>query len=325
MALNHHQKERVKYINDWKVNKNIPALDYEFPVEKQFRNRVKNSESSIFKPLKFPYNDNKNFQVLVSFILDGLRFLPYRPDISFDSFWKALEVEVCRINGKQNITDSLAAASCIHWSSYFAINQNVKSALYDALASAPVQTFELGAKHTVGSVAMLNSQAPLDITIQTPQNKRLIRFPSDNQRGNLKDFLLDASVHFNGVASPENMRKCALLLRRIFSGQLNPSKTAVSSAFSISDQEKLHFFVSGIMYTFRNNRFHGSSPSPFTSSVAAMTTYAHTYYMVFVTYSLLIISMSISGSLTVTSNEIEENIRENRNIVSELFGGIMND
>ncbi|SDP78443.1 hypothetical protein SAMN04488529_11716 [Clostridium gasigenes] len=95
------------------------------------------------------------------------------------------------------------------------------------------------------------------------------------------------------------------------------------SKYSVSMCDKLHFIVSGYIYTLRNDTMHGNNISITKSSKTNMSTYANNYYSFLFMYYLVIILMLDKYSSDYNMNkyeELAENIKQNVELYKELFG-----
>ena len=80
-------------------------------------------------------------------------------------------------------------------------------------------------------------------------------------------------------------RNAGMLLQQIIAGK---QVTINGQNFKFDRAKILKFIINGILYTYRNERFHGDAFSPFKSSTAKIKTYANSYYFLISIYFILV-------------------------------------
>lgn len=280
-----HKEIRVKLIN-----KNKPAFpEYSglLPIEKQFIEKIKNNNISVLHTFEAISSINKDYNIIICNILEALEQLPRRTDIAFDFIWRAFEKALSiGVDPDDNITKQIVNYS-IRFETVCATNPAINSTFISLMDIIPLQTCEYIAKlifreYRYGKV--INDQSGI---IQ-----RTIRHNSPNSLPNLHQFLhslyekycLDSSSNPLAIIPPINIRNCGLVIKKYLCG--NPISIA-SSCYSATVSDKISFTLNFLLYSFRCERTHANSISPFKSSLARMKTYAHVHYCLITNMTLL--------------------------------------
>lgn len=87
-----------------------------------------------------------------------------------------------------------------------------------------------------------------------------------------------------------------------------------------SIQNRLNIAINGLLYSFRNDRVHGGSFSPFRSSKASLRTYAHSTYSFLLTYYLLLSLLHFRDGQVMTDDDALVNLDINLNLYRQLYG-----
>jgi hypothetical protein len=294
---NHHRRLRYQAIANWAAA-GVLARRPAFPVEQAFAERLNKLEVPFFRPVALPYSDDRVYNTQVSYIVDALDLLPKRPDVAFDSVWKAFEV-VCLAVGNTNITDSLDKVLTGRL-----VDREVLNLLCSA---APAQACEFMYARAVAATeegaGLMNSE-----------DKRWHRLKSD---ANWPPLL--ASLKRRN-ATGQQRRDGAMLLRRALQGdELDLSGEKIR----LSEDTRGWLLVGCFLYTARNERFHGLSFSPFISSAAKVSTFTHPYFAFLGTYGLLCSLWSSSDArcgVGLDSDVVLFNVQENLESARLLFG-----
>ena len=92
----------------------------------------------------------------------------------------------------------------------------------------------------------------------------------------------------------------------------------------LEEYKRLWFMMGGVLYTARNERFHGDNFSHFKSSLSSIKTYGHFYYLLLFTYSLLwtvMLRLSLKSGYPdfVTANQVQTSIDRNIELYKMAF------
>lgn len=123
----------------------------------------------------------------------------------------------------------------------------------------------------------------------------------------------------NDKPLPTDQRKAGRLLRRMFEGK---AVVLDGQSFSIGDKEKANFLIKVVLANSRNERFHGGVFPPFRSSSAKLSTYAHAYYLLHISYALLLEVFLYRGYAVITAEEVKATIYNNASMFKMIFSGV---
>lgn len=262
-----YSKKRVDYNNKW------PEKVISFSGQEAF-NTLLNEKGikNILRPIQIPYIDDFQFQRLLSFKIDIYEQLPNRPDIAFDLAWRTFEAYSAYFShiGNWNTTKTWKILN--KTSEDILINQlNRSSDLLQAIKklfdSVPLQATEFLVRRlfeaTSGSLKS--------------QQTQIIERVTDS----LGSDLFESIKLKYGVLNPESQRKAGMLLQLIISGK----RVDINGKnYQLNTLQILKMLINGLLYTYRNERFHGDAFSPFKSSKTQIKTYAHSYFCLIATY-----------------------------------------
>jgi hypothetical protein len=269
------------------------------PIEISFASRVARSGATFFSPIALSDSPDLAFHKEVSYLIDAFDQLPLRPDVAFDSTFKALESTVKRLAGTTNVTEALRTTA-----NKFCPSSDRVSALLD---SAPVQTCEYLYKRLAPHLQ--------DWANGNYAGKVLTRL-SSNAAPDVVPLLQALSARqVAGVGEREQAMFLRLALRGI-------SLTGGHPVVQLGLPGRVHLLLAGLLYTARNDRFHGESFSPFVSSAASIKTYAHPHYLFLAAYGVLngLWLEDPSRSSLLTADDVVLNITDNINSAQAVFG-----
>lgn len=265
-----YSKKRTDY------NNNYPEQIITFSGQLEFNNLLQTKGiTHIFKPIKLPLIEDFNFQRLLSFKIDIYEQLPNRPDIAFDLCWRTFEAYSSFFANKLDwntkkthiITNKICEDILLN---QYSRNLQLLSTIKTLFRSIPLQATEFLVRRLFESAS---------VAIESQQNNIIERV----EKSIGKD-LYEAVKTKYGHLTPDNQRKAGMLLQLIIAGE----KVSVGERqFQLNLLETLKLIANGILYTYRNERFHGDAFSPFKSSKTQIKTYAYSYYCLNATYVLL--------------------------------------
>lgn len=262
-----YSKKRVDYNNKW------PEKVISFSGQEAF-NTLLNEKGikNILRPIQIPYIDDFQFQRLLSFKIDIYEQLPNRPDIAFDLAWRTFEAYSAYFSqiGNWNTTKTWKILN--KTSEDILINQLNRSndllkAIKNLFDSVPLQATEFLVRRlfetTSGSLKS--------------QQTQIIERVTDS----LGSDLFESIKQKYGALNPESQRKAGMLLQLIISGK----RVDINGKnYQLNTLQTLKLLINGLLYTYRNERFHGDAFSPFKSSKTQIKTYAHSYFCLIATY-----------------------------------------
>lgn len=289
------REQRLRAIARW-AEVGVLERRLPLPIEKAFLKRVNANSDSFFKPVVVNNLESVEFHRELSYLLDAFDSLPGRVDQAFDSTWKALELETSQLHSG-HVTGRLEAAA-------LKVDSHIAAEL---CAGVPVQTCEYAYQRLV--VEFLKEEAQFGLVNRVEQRAT----PAILE-------LLDFMKSTYGVDPPDARRKGALLLRRALRGEV--LKLGTNPAFHLDETSRARFLVLLVLYTARNERFHGSSFSPFVSSDASLRTYTHPFFAFLASYYLLVALWfeTRPNAIAASRDEVLESLRANLQTARSVFG-----
>lgn len=111
----------------------------------------------------------------------------------------------------------------------------------------------------------------------------------------------------------------AKFLRKVLVGD---TVTGDHPPLQLSEVARTHLLVSGLLYTARNERFHGQSFSPFMSSYATISTYVHPFFLFLATYALLMNIWTVNEDHrdSLSPDTVKRNTESNLKLGRQMFG-----
>lgn len=300
---NQHRTERLNVINMW-AKLGIQERRDLFKVEKQFRELLNECNAS-FKPAALSLDYDLHFQREVSYMIDAFDALPLRPDIAFDSIWRAFELEIKSHRASPsnvNITESLSHYAPKVDSDFIAL----------LAATIPTQACEHLFKTIVtNKLRGTFSRAESRIQDLIKSNK------------NAEFFINHLRTRYVNDTDIER-RKGAILIRRAMRGE--SLKLGALRLFTLDETSRSQILISLYLWTVRNDRYHGDSFSPFISSKTHINTYAGIFYSFMLTYYLLLWLWVSERPQVIPGGRsaIIDSINENINFIKALFGSHWN-
>jgi hypothetical protein len=295
------KKLRIEYNNNW-------PLKELFPVEKELTKLLK--DNCIYNnPLKvahLSYSEERKFHFYLGFLIDALDMLPLRPDLAFDHLWKALDSEFFDVQKESQTPNTSRFDDFVN---RILNDQNTVNAFFGYLPIIPYQTTEYAAKRVIMS------------SLQNDNDEKALYRRAKSSLGDdfVREFLNKYPLSGKNKPAPSIQRNAGRLLRLIFSGN---EVTLGNKTFSFTDNQKASFLIKVILTNYRNERFHGIVFSPFRSSMAKLETYSHAYYLMHLSYALLLEVFLYRNYNVITSQEVERICCENIEIFRKVFSEI---
>lgn len=291
---------RVKYHNEW------PSR-FLFPAEVKFAAKMKSAglaQGLVAVPLESA--SDYQFQFYLGYLIDALDMLPMRPDLAFEHIWKALDAEFFIVQAE--IGDQKTSRFDGFLDKVLG-DPNAAGAFTDYIRLVPYQTCEYAAKRVIQA------------SVATDRNSSILLFRAKQSLG--EQFISRLAVKYpagaNGKPCPVDQRKAGRLLRIVFCGkevELGDAK------FRFSQDDLTKFLVKVVLANSRNERFHGGVFPPFRSSSARLSTYAHAYFLLHLSYSLLLEVFLYREYGVVSADAVKAGIRHNANLFKLLFEGV---
>lgn len=300
-----YSKKRIDY------NNNYPDKIITFPGQLEFNNLLMGKGiSSIFKPITLPLIEDFEFQRLLSFKIDIYEQLPQRPDIAFDLCWRTFEAYCTffakRLGWTTTKTYKILDKVCEDiLQNQYPNNNNLLVAVNNLFDSIPLQATEFLVRRLFEDATG---------AIKSQQDKIIERV-----KGTIGIDLFNELETKYGNLSPDKQRRAGMLFQKLIAKEeieLN------GKSFRLELLQVIKLLINGILYTYRNERFHGDSFSPFKSSRTQIKTYAHSFYCLFATYffvsQLIYRHFPDQFNLGEIANQLEDNTRR-YNLVFESY------
>lgn len=294
-------EQQVNYNNDW----NGSGIWRCFIQNKLDEAMSKNDVSQLLDPIKLDSNavdvlfSEPYIAKLFSIFLDVYDELPYRPDAGFDMVWRAFEmllqyyydVEGIKSIEQYDTVDKRLNLVAGTLSVLSDRDPNVHQLLEKLLQEQPVSSLRF-------CVSLLKDKAKVpeyyDLLFNE-SNKFKSRFKEATgeivYNNYISQFLNDDYYNYltqhNNKKANEIVEEAANCLKVIMT--TNGGNTFVvgtSDYSSLALNKRIALFVKGVLYTVRNNRFHGNNYSLFKSSRSKLASYHSQYFCLISTYTL---------------------------------------
>lgn len=311
--------KRVLNHNNW------PAIDL-FDCERELLAQMaKHNIQQIFSTAKLEADDNdEDFNAVVGYILDGLDSLPRRPDAAFDCLYRAIDRNLGLF--------SKPGSSYMHnlVDEFFSKHHNEWITITNILIEhVPQQTADYAANRILDCHIDSNPPHTDKMKLRARRSLGSVRYKEFCEK-----YLVENPQIPGGFFDLEyrQRRNAGRLMRYLFR-QTTPliTKTGVVSCIptvlDLSNPDnlllpkvKLSSLLEILIATYRHERFHGQTFTPFRSSKASLKTYAHAYYILMVTYIIIlgILHHLGKGGLTITS--IIDTAQKNMDNLRSFFG-----
>jgi hypothetical protein len=303
---------RIKNIQLWPNNEL-------FEIEKIYSEKLqKFNIKEAFRPVKFKYSDEKYFQQCVAYILDALYFIPNRYDLGFDLIWRSIDFLTNQLVKEKGITcnnDKEILKVCIPsiWVPFINSSSDLQDCFTRIFNLIPYQTCEYLQKRIFDSYE--NTKA---ITRQSKEINRLINFDGGTVHNTKFETIISGLANKYNQQDGEQRRNSTIVLSKIFTQ--DSIYIDENTTITITLEDRINLLVNGILYTFRNDRAHGTIFSPFKSSKASLKTYAHCHYSFLTAYYLLIILIKERDIQTLRADDLITNINSNLDLFKDFYG-----
>lgn len=307
------KKERVNCHNKY------PEL-IQFKAERKFKEKLDRANGIIpFEPIQIGYGDDSVYQTCVGHLIDGLEFLPYRPDYMFDHSFKVIdEAAGYYFSGKgiKGIVQGLPAKLLNH-------SRADWEAIVDLLGkNIPLMTCRFLVKRICEAhfLADGNSKQLKDRAISCLGAQFYDEF--------IKRFALDDSGQATGIISSEQINKAASFVKLYLSGGKGTKKSKPSyKCLDITKEvnvpthnKRMEFLLSLLLFNMRNERAHGAVLSPFRTSKSSIERYQSYYFAMLCSYIFCLGALDLRGFGNVLASSILICAENNIELQASFFG-----
>jgi hypothetical protein len=307
------KKERVNCHN------RFPEI-VQFKAERKFEEKLNNANGlTPFSPAQLDHGDDPIYQTCVGHLIDGLEFLPYRPDYMFDHCFKGID-EAGRyffpkkgIKGiAQGLPGKLLNQSRGDWES-----------VADLLgANIPLMTCRFLVKRICEAHFLKDGNS------QQLSDRASHCFGSQFYGEFIKRFALDGTSQAKGRISTERINKGASFLKLYLSGKkgTKKSKNASYKCLDLTDEKnvpthntRLELLLSLLLFNMRNERSHGAVLSPFRTSKSSIDRYESYYFAMQCSYIFCLGALELRGFGSLSGEKIRICAEENVHLQLTFF------
>lgn len=307
---------RIQYINDW------PNVEL-FDAEKEYLEKYSSCKIN-FETYSYKVYEDKDYNIVISNIMDAIDNMPARPDIAFEFFWKAIDYFLYKIspnkNNKEQLQDlirNVLVPSCRN-------NTNMKNLFEEYFALLPEKTSRYLYRNLFQGYEPTKSKDEQDKLIRQIHG-RIRDYHGESTSGRITSILnyIATEYGYNPETAYQSLRNGWRFLRKLLSGETLNLKYEITysgkkvNSISLSIEERMNFFLNGILYSFRNDRFHGALISPFRSSKTTYETYSHPTYCLLLADLVLLILLEKCGF--ADENDILIHSKNNLEYFKEMF------
>lgn len=303
------KERRINYLNNWP---NVEPFDIEKTYYEIVKN-IKDERGTIF----IPFQLNKNIDILynktISLMIEALDNLEQHPNFSFEFIFKAYDCFSKHFHTSVfQITDKNKKLCDNEWCNIIDSNPNLSQAFKNLISVIPVKACQYLYVRLFERTA--TNKAYQRVTLDTCGCSTT----SSNNRKNIVD-AIENKYGLDYHRYPDTIRKASLLYRYLLK---NDSILIGSDSFNITLNDRLHFLVSGFLYTLRNDIMHGASISITKSSKTTIGTFALDYFAFILLYYLLVLLIVYKFSSDYhpsVYDNIAINIQKNIDLYLKLF------
>lgn len=283
------KKERVNCHNKY------PEL-VQFKAERKFKGKLDQANGvTPFEPTQIGYGDDAVYQTCIGHLIDGLEFLPYRPDYMFDHSFKVIDETAGHFfpgKGIKGIVQGLPTKLLNH-------SRGEWESIIDFLGkNIPLMTCRFLVKRICEAHFLPDG------------NSKQLKDRASNCFGAqfydefINRFALDDSGQATGSISTERINKGASFLKLYLSGKKG-TKIASDSSYKCLDltneknvpshNKRMEFILSLLLFNMRNERSHGAVLSPFRTSKSSIERYKSYYFAMLCSYIFCLGALDLRG------------------------------
>lgn len=296
--------KRHKLYKDWVCPSLIEESSY--PAESALRESISANASPVFVPFPFGYTDDDDYHYHLAFLVEAVELMPLKMDLAFDSTWRAFESFYKR---------------CVNGGAGFQLQQIAPAlgASLDATAHLSVELDLLLSSIPVQSCEYFTQRILRDWQIAGTDYHRIWnRLTNPAGKHPIFELLLPeiAAKYSAPNPTPGDMRKASTLMRLVLKGdEVNLN----GKLFVVPRSERISFLLNALLYTFRNDRFHGNIQPPFKSSLGTLKTYAHAHYCLIWAHFLFLVLIPSVQPAFVPLNLLASNTGDNLRAFKTLY------
>ncbi|MGY3885662.1 hypothetical protein [Aeromonas aquatica] len=307
------KKERVHCHNKF------PEL-VQFKAEIKFKDKLYRAKSiTPFSPIQLGYGDDATYQTCIGHLIDGLEFLPYRPDYMFDHCFKIIDEAGSFFfpnKGIKGIVQELPNRLLNHERACWESIINILG------ANIPLMTCRFLVKRICEAHFLTDSNS------HQLSERAAHCFGRQFYIDFIQRFAIDNNNQTTGNISSERINKGASFLKLYLSGKKGtqaPSNTSykfldlTKSANLPSPNQRIEFLLSLLLFNMRNERSHGAVLSPFKTSRSSLERYKSYYYAMLCTYTFCLGTLDLRGFGSLSGDKIKICTENNLQLQKTFF------
>ncbi|MFL0797309.1 MAG: hypothetical protein K6L73_07440 [Cellvibrionaceae bacterium] len=307
------KKERVNFHN------NFPDV-VQFKAERKLKERLGQAGGiTPFLPIKLGYDNDVVYQTCVGHLLDGLEFLPYRPDYMFDHCFKVIDEAGSILfvdKGIKGIVQGLPAKLLNH-------SRKEWESVIDFLGgNIPLMTCRFLVKRVLEAYFLTDR----DSRQLVDRSKKCFGVQFFEEF--VGRFAQDDSGRLSGNISSERISKGASFLKLYLSGKRGTRKVERRSNDKLdltkqnnipTHSKRIELLLSLLLFNMRNERFHGAVLSPFRTSKSSIERYQSYYFAMLCSYIFCLGVLSLRGVGALSGKSIEDCAEQNIKLQVKFF------
>jgi hypothetical protein len=296
--------KRHKLYKNWVCPRSIAESTY--PAEAALLESIREEANPVFVPFPFVYTDNDDYHYHLAFMVEAVELLPLKMDLAFDSSWRAFESYYKRcVNGGNGFKlQNIAPALGVNLDA----SAHISTELDRLLSSTPVQSCEYFTQRILRDWQIAGTD------YQRIWNRLTI--PA-GKHPTFELLLPEIAAKYSAPnPTPGDMRKASTLMRLVLKGDEVNLK---GKLFRVPRSERISFLLNALLYTFRNDRFHGNVQPPFKSSLGTLKTYAHAHYCLIWAHFLFLYLISSVQPAFVPLDLLASNTGDNLRAFETLY------
>lgn len=274
--MSDYVNKRIEYINNWP---NVIPFDAEMNYQKRCNDFIDKYERQPLSLMKLWIDMEDTYNKAISHFIDSIDVMPYHPNYAFSFAFSALDFYIKEKHSNTNTTICLKTLAD-EISILSDQNNDIKELLDILFSAIPV------------SATMYLYKCLCNLKLNNRAYSRLI-LNYDNTENLYRKNIID-SIESKYGKDTQN-RNPALLYRKIF----NTDFISIDgNTINITRNFRIHLLISGVIYSLRNDSFHGSVMSSTKSSQTTPKRYAMNYYSYIATYTILMLFVVNNSSIS---------------------------
>ncbi|MFD1139015.1 hypothetical protein [Paenibacillus sp. PDC88] len=324
--INCFSSMRVEYYNNW-IEPKTDSKTLKFPAEILYAERLELLKTSTFEPQKFEESEDPETHMIVSYLMDTIDSLPGRPDLAFEKLWSAINYFLGFLNTQNSWSirrehKLLDKVTNEFWCDLIDEEKQPDLALsfLKLMNLIPKQSGEYLVRRLFEDVTrstIINQSADHQLNIQ----KRVKDALGNSLYNELSKKYLESKSRIKKNGELYGEKSANYLVGQLFCKILRGDIVTLSGkTYQLNIRQQIRLALNGYLYTYRNERFHGSVfSSTFRSSKANLNTYAHSFYMFHISYILLMVLVVKLLPVGVSFQDISKNLNNNFEKFNTIF------